>query len=77
MALNQLKDAKGEVKRLELHCKKVELQKEADKKKHAEMVKHREKMKFMSKGKVLEEVFNLEREKLREQYERIASQCYH
>lgn len=29
-------------------------------------------MKFMNKGKVLEEAFNVERDKLREQYERIA-----
>ncbi len=72
MALNELKDMKGEVKRLELRCKKIELQKEAEKKKHAEMVKHREKMKFMSKGKLLQEAFGLEREKFREQYERIA-----
>jgi hypothetical protein len=53
MALNELKDTKGEVKRLELRCKKIELQKEAEKKRHAEMIKHKEKMKFMSKGKLL------------------------
>ncbi len=75
MAINELKDMRGEVKRLQLHCKKVELQKEAEKKKHAEMVKQREKMKFMNKGKLLEEAFNGEREKLRLQYERIAQQC--
>jgi hypothetical protein len=72
MALNELKDTKGEVKRLQLHCKKVELQKEAEKKRHAEMVKHKEKIKFMNKGKLLQEAFALEREKLREQYERVA-----
>lgn len=72
MALNELKDTKGEVKRLQLHCKKVELQKEAEKKRHAEMVKHKEKIKFMNKGKLLQEAFGQEREKLREQYEKIA-----
>jgi len=36
------------------------------------MVKHKEKIKFMNKGKLLQEAFALEREKLREQYERLA-----
>ena len=53
MALNELDDTKGEFKRLELNCKKKELQKETENKKHAEIVKHKEKMKFMSKGKLI------------------------
>lgn len=39
MAINELKDTKGEVKRLQLLLKKTELSKEVEKRKHAEMVK--------------------------------------
>ncbi len=52
--------------------KKIELQKEIEKKRHAEMVRTKEKMKFMNKGKLLQEAFKQEKEWVRLQYDDIA-----